>query len=210
MTAHPRIGNTLPVQTDRVYVAKPSPAKIMRVFGQATPAELMRGMTWYDTAHNLAVTLDPANPRQAAGVIAVVSPMMDWARNMEVAINAYQTGEMTGCLYSNAMKANRIMAGEPADEVIGGRKVTAFFGVIADPTSDAVVIDRHAFDIAVGRVTNDKSRGALSRKGVYDAFAAAYSTAARKLSVELGMPVSASQVQAVSWVVWRRLKGFPD
>jgi hypothetical protein len=82
--------------------------------------------------------------------------------------------------------------------------------VIAYPESDAVVVDRHAFDIAVGRVTNNETRYALGRKGVYGSFAKAYVRAAKTIARETGMDVSASQVQAVTWTVWRRLKGLAE
>lgn len=206
----PRIGNVLAVPTKRVYAANPNSARIVDVWRQATVSELVEGMEWYKDAHALAVKLDPADPSQAAGVIAALSPMMPWGRNVNLAVRAYADGSASGALYSSVAKADRILAGERADAVLGGDKVRAFWGVIADPTSDAVVVDRHAFDIAVGRVTNNESRGALGRKGVYESFARAYVRAAKTISAETGMDVSASQVQAVTWTVWRRLKGLAD
>lgn len=206
----PRIGNTLAVPTKRVYAANPNSARIVDVWRQATVSELVEGMEWYRDAHALAVKLDPANPSQAAGVIAALSPMMAWGQNVNLAVRAYADGKASGALFTNVAKANRILAGESADAVLGGDKVRAFWGVIADPSSDAVVIDRHAFDIAVGRVTNNESRYALGRKGVYESFARAYVRAAKTIARETGMDVSASQVQAVTWTVWRRLKGLAD
>lgn len=204
----PRIGNTLAVPTKRVYAANPNSARIVDVWRQATVSELVEGMDWYKDAHALAVRLSPNDPASAAGVIASLSPMMSWGQNVNLAVRAYADGKASGALFSNVAKANRILAGERPEDVLGGDKVRAFYGVIADPTSDAVVVDRHAFDIAVGRVTNNESRQALGRKGVYGSFERAYVRAAKAISAETGMDVSASQVQAVTWTVWRRLKGL--
>jgi len=204
----PRLGNVLDVPTKRVYAANPNSSRIVDVWRQATVAELVEGMDWYKDAHAVAVRLSPSDPAQAAGVIAALSPMMSWGQNIVIAERAYADGKASGALFSNVAKADRILAGERPEDVLGGDKVRAFYGVIADPTSDAVVVDRHAFDIAVGRVTNNESRQALSRRGVYDSFARAYVRAAKTIARETGMDVSASQVQAVTWTVWRRLKGL--
>lgn len=198
----PRIGNVLDLPATEVVEALPVVENILAVFAQATVAELDEGLSWYDDAHSLAKRLDPANPSQAAGVLAALSPMMPWGRNVQLAVRAYEDGEATGALKGSLAKANRILAGESADVVLGGDKVRSFWKVIADPTDTGVVIDRHAFDIAVGCVTNNASRGALTRKGVYARFCAAYNEAAETLGY------SPSQVQAVTWTVWRRLKGL--
>lgn len=203
-----RIGNVLEAPATEVVPAIPVTENVLDVYRQATVAELAEGLDWYRDAHKLAVTLDPSDPSQAAGVLAALSPMMPWDRNQALAVRAYADNEASGALFSSVKKANRILAGERSEDVLGGKKVRAFYGVIADPSSDAVVIDRHAFDIAVGRVTNNESRGALSRKGIYEAFSEAYVEASKTLSDETGMDVSASQVQAVTWTVWRRLKGL--
>jgi hypothetical protein len=134
---------------------------------------------------------------------------MPWGQNVNIAARAYADGYASGALFRNCAKADAIMAGAEPLEVLGGNKVCNFYKAIADPSDvTAVVIDRHAFDIAVGRITNDKSRAALDRKGVYDAFARAYERAARAITEETGLDVSPSQVQAVTWSVWRRLKGL--
>jgi hypothetical protein len=206
----PRIGNVLDVPTKRVYAANPNSARIVDVWRQATVSELVEGLDWYKDANALAVRLSPADPAAAAGVIAALSPMMSWGQNVILAERAYVDGKASGALFSNVAKANRILSGERPEDVLGGDKVRAFYGVIADPTSDAVVVDRHAFDIAVGRVTNNESRQALGRKGVYESFARAYVRAAKTISRETGMDVSPSQVQAVTWTVWRRLKGLAE
>ncbi|HTE66948.1 MAG TPA: hypothetical protein VK736_11925 [Candidatus Binatia bacterium] len=105
---------------------------------------------------------------------------------------------------SNVVKARRCDAGEHWADVLGGPKVRAFAALIDDPDDlTAVVIDRHAFDVAVGRVTSDHERDLLlKRRGVYERFARVYRAAARVL----GIPPSV--VQATTWTYWRRVKGL--
>jgi hypothetical protein len=75
-------------------------------------------------------------------------------------------------------------------------KTGNFYRCIVDPTdAEAVCIDRHAHDIAVGRPYGDADRG-LSAKGRYAVLSLAYRNAAAKLGV---LP---SVLQATTWVVW--------
>ena len=204
-----RLENTLTEPLNRVYAAKPNAMRILDVYRQATLQELTEGLSWYSDAHHVAAALNPANPSAAAGVIAALSPMMGWDRNIMLAARAYAEGAASGALFRNVAKADQILAGADPLDVLRGDKVCNFYKAIADPhDGSAVVIDRHAFDIAVGRITNDQSRTALTRKGVYDSFAAAYVRAAKALTKETGMDISPSAVQAVTWTVWRRLKGL--
>jgi hypothetical protein len=177
----------------------PDAANIIRIFREADDAQLAEGLAWYADAHSLAVALDSDDVLRAAGVIAALSVKQDWSRNVILAARAFADGHASGTLGFCVKAADRILAGEHVDTVLRGDKTNNFAHVIADPTdAHAVVIDRHAFDIALGRVTDDETRGILSRKGVYDTFADAYREAAAVLGY------SPSQVQAVTWVVWRQ------
>lgn len=204
-----RLENTLTEPRNVVYAAKPNAARILDVYRLATLQELEDGLNWYRDAHAVAVALDPARPHAAAGVIAAMSPMMSWGQNVNVAARAYADGRATGGLFRNCAKADAILAGAEPLDVLRGDKVCNFYKAIADPNDgSAVVIDRHAFDIAVGRITNDKSRAALGRKGVYESFARAYVRAAKTVAAETGMDMSPSAMQAITWGTWRRLKGL--
>lgn len=180
---------------------QPSADNIVRVFEDATAEQRDAGMSWYHDAHGAAASLDPDNPRRAAGVIAALSPQMWWARNLEMAARAYADGEASGTLGRSVAQANAILAGADPLDVLRGPKVRAFFALIADPDDpDNVVIDRHAVDIAVGRRQSVRERDhafPLARRNRYVRFADAYRAAARLLGV------TAAQVQAVTWVAWR-------
>lgn len=205
-----RTDNTLNVpEQDVIYSQEPSAENVVAMFKLATGAEIIHGMNWYRDAHDIAGRIAKGDYAMGAGVLAAMSPMMGWDRNVEVAENAFRDGKASGGLKRNCEKSDKIMSGDNPLDVLGGDKVRNFYLAILDPeNSIGVVVDRHAFDIAVGEVTNDKTRGALSRKGIYEKFSQAYIIAAEIVSLELGFKVSGCQMQAITWVAWRRLKGI--
>lgn len=164
---------------------------------------------------------------KAVAVIAVLSPRLSWPKNVELARwiyreyqEAYRHPKPTWWvkengsaldrfpgLKANGTKAARILLGEDPADVVSGPKVTAFYHAIANPNDPrGIVIDRHAFDVAVGRVMDDRTRGiVLGRKGAYDQFVRAYERAAEQLQSEFP-GITPAEVQAITWVAWRRLK----
>lgn len=191
----------------------PRVRNILDVYRAATPQDIIDGTEWYARARRLADEIDPTDPVRAAAVIALVSPMTPWDRNVWLAREAYRmhaAGEDVGTLLptlkGNARKVARVLNGENPVTVVGGLKVTAFWLTIADPTNPhAVVVDRHAYDISVGEVTNDEIRGkAIGTPKRYEVIADCYFQAATVLSRETGQTVLPSTVQAVTWTAWRR------
>lgn len=214
----------------------PHTRNVTRVFRAASAEDLSAGRDWYARASRLARELADSLPAdhahhgdidRAAAVIAVLSPRLPWPMNVRVARQAYaiaarddfwSTLVMTytqdlPVLKGNARKAGMLLATtDPTDEIVRGPKVRAFWRTIADPTDPrAVVVDRHAIDVAVGRVTDDPTRGRiLGRVGAYDAVAQTYLRAARILSRELGEPITPAEVQAVTWTTWRRTRALAN
>lgn len=192
---------TLSTSTTRMGPMEPSVGNIVRVYNLATGPDMREGLNWYTDAHQFAKSLGPL--RMSAGVIAALSPLQHWDVNMTFAQLVMGRRDATGCgLYRNVDKANRIMAGENPLSVLGGDKVRSFYQTIVHPHSQRAVacVDRHAYDIAVGAVTNDRERRTLERKGRYALFADCY----REAAILAG--VSTSQMQAITWVTWRRIK----
>lgn len=185
----------------------PSVANVLAVYNGASAANMREGLSWYLDAHNVARNLSTeygVSVSQAAGIIAALSPMNGWENNKRKAAQLLAQGNGEGCgLRNNVSKALRILSGEPVLNVLNGDKVTAFYRTILDPTGDIdPVIDRHAFDIAVGERTDEKRRGALSRKGVYSEFAHVYREAAKVAGI------GSAQMQAITWVAWREALGI--
>lgn len=213
--------------------ARPTTPNILRVFGLATLDEVRAGREWYPEARRVAEELaetithntsDAAEfdlqVERAVAVIAVLSPQVHWDRNVEMARRAYELYADCGGLIwdggilsdwpglkGNALKALRILNGEPVLDVVRGDKVTAFFWAILNPNDPrGIVIDRHAFDVAVFKVMDDKTRGiVLGRASAYAAFVRAYERAAELLQGEFP-GITPAEVQAITWCAWRRLK----
>lgn len=189
---------------------EPTCDNVLSVYRRASFDAFSDGMLWYEDAHNYARTLDSERFHRAAGVIAALSPRSPWNNNKRKAAQFYDRprtavkGQPNGIgLSMSVNKAHAIITGTDALDVLTSPKVRAFFLTIVDPHGNhAPVIDRHAFDIAVGEITNDDTRKQLDRKGEYDAFALCYIQAGDAAGI------SPSQMQAITWMQWRNEKGI--
>jgi hypothetical protein len=193
---------------------------IIGKYREASPDFVKGGHEWYERANEVATKLGNGDTRRGAGVIAALSPLSDWDRNVREAKELTQTGGVKSALLpANVEKASRIHAGEDPEAVLGGHKVTNFFHNIHDPSSPhSVTIDRHAYDIAMGRPFIGQGKGkkaeeprqtgtmsqdlGLSSLGRYKHFVRAYQSAAGELGIELP-----HQVQATTWVTHRGALG---
>lgn len=185
----------------------PLVSNVLAVYNGASAHAMREGLSWYLDAHNVAANLSNTYGIPVwtvAGIIAALSPMNGWENNKRKAAQLIIQGHGDGCgLRTNVAKAEAIYNGADPEDVLRGDKVRAFFATILDPTADIdPVIDRHAFDIAVGERTDEKRRGALSRKGVYAEFANVYREAAKVAGI------GSAQMQAVTWVAWREALGI--
>ena len=180
---------------------------ITRVFRSASEEQHVNGRSWYLDANSIANALSSAYDvsfEQAAGIIAALSPMQSWGNNVNIATRFIAAGGLqSGGLKANLAKAQAILDGADIVSTLRGNKVVAFFHcIVANGLSDAVCVDRHAYDVATGIRHNDATRPSLSDKR-YAECVDAYQRAARILSREWGAPISPAQVQAVTWVAWR-------
>lgn len=175
-------------------------SNVLAVWNSATPDQEAEGRRWYPMAHGLAEMMCDGDARMGAGLIAALSPQTSWWLNVELAADAYETGNPTRHVSDALSKAAKILAGvDPADVLPMERKTGMFFRCIVDPSDpDAVCIDRHAHDIAVGEPFGNRDRG-LTAHGRYRLLADVYRAAARSVG-ELPMVV-----QATTWIVWRSM-----
>lgn len=175
---------------------------ILKVYSRATDADMAVGLAWYYTAHNMALSFG-LGPDRGAGVIAAFSPMVSWKRNLELAAAAARDEWLPG-MKNPQSKARAILAGALPSNVLKGPKVRAFYRSIQMAgNTDDVVIDRHALSVALGRNATEKERSALDGK-VYEQYSRAYRSAALKTGIRV------SDLQAITWIVWRREKGIVD
>ena len=200
------MGTRIPLNADQV----PDVSNIMGTYFEATDEDVAAGLGWYAMAHQVATRIADGDTERGAGVIAALSPQKAWNENVAIAERAFAEGHASKQVSDACNKADHILWGSHSPlDILGGNKVRNFYRAIMGD-EDAVVIDRHAFDVALGRIGDDASRRILSRVGVYDTFAQAYRIAAQRLSDAFGETILPSQVQAVTWLAWRRSKGIVD
>lgn len=176
---------------------------VVACFERATPIEVSEGMEWYPNAHSFALSLD-SDVWRAAGVIAALSPLKEWNLNMRLAKRAFDTGVVSGNIGMHNAKAQRILDGNYSPDeilsILNGDKTRQFATSIAqNGDCDIAVIDRHAYDVAVATVHTDATRPKIG-KNLYRKLSEHY----RQAAYEVG--VSVSQIQAITWVTWKREK----
>lgn len=179
--------------------------RINDVFGRADVADLVAGLDWYQAAHVFCAGLADTyglELERCAGIVAALSPRVRWDLNQAYAVSMLKTGHAP-VLSLSRHRAGEILAGGDPLVILRGDKVRSFYdNIVHYRTSRAVTIDRHAIDVAVG-THDDRTRKVLDRIGAYDMVADAYRAVADAAGV---LP---HQIQATTWVTWRRLKGLP-
>ena len=194
---------------------------ILAVYSLASKGEEVEGREWYTRANRVAASIASEHgitTNKAAAVIAALSPSNRWERNMvdaENLVRAFTIGgrseaENVKCATYGKMKdkAIRILenktGGDDFATILKGQKITAFYHCIMGAT-DTVCVDGHAYCIWFG------DRMVLADvpnigKRMYAEITSDYVEAARILT-EAGTPMTCYELQAVTWVAWRRLHG---
>lgn len=178
--------------------------RIKRAWRFACPDQERRGREWYSEARSLADEIAGSakiTPAAAAAIIAALSPMVSWEENARNARDLAEDpeGATVSSFRRNREKAVAILGGEDPDEILGGKKVRAFWKCIHDPSDpEAVCVDRHAGRVALGwKMKHEEIMKWLDRAGVNEKIQEAYRLAADHLG-ELPQTV-----QAVTWLVCR-------
>ena len=189
---------------------------ITAVYNLATLTDKNQGLNWYARALTFAVQLSDLyniETTTIVGVIAALSPRNRWERNMQDAesmVKVYANGgdyddlmELKVCTFTAGKnKAAAILTNKVSDRaelltILNGPKLCEFFNCILGDVDD-VCIDGHAYSIWVGdRITlaNVPSIGKKLRQTIK----ADYQQAAKDLNVK------SHELQAITWVTWRRL-----
>ena len=182
--------------------------RILDVHSRATDCQVEEGMQWYDSANELATEMQATYPNRlrsvahAAGLLAALSPNEGWENNVS---NAWMFLEhdTSKSLPRSIVDARLICAGFEPEHVLFGEgvnyKVQSFYHNIADPSDQGpVTIDRHAKGIIYDNPLVVKVKPHATRKD-YDHYSEAYRQAAQEVNV------SPSQMQAMTWLVWRNV-----
>ena len=189
---------------------------ILKTYGLATRKEKLDGLRWYKKAKRECRALALAKGvtlRHSVGVVAATSPNLNWNKNVHTAgqvIDGYQQGldheAIEGCMAykSNRLKGYKVMRDPNLSKSIlktlNGPKISAFFDNIMG--GDSVTVDGHARNIAYGERVQLKSDKANIGVAEYKTLAQAYRDAASILNIK------ACDLQAITWVAWRRMHGI--
>lgn len=233
-----RVPRLPPVDLSTPQAQRVAAQNISTVY-KAAPREVHdAGIRWYGDVHEATakgVRGTSTDVRRGAGLVAAVSPQMDWDNRNIHAIKelhtlkehhwkAIERGDRTplqgmsiaAASTHSLMKAKRLMEGEDVDDVLNRRtapKTNSFAHNIAHPdVAGHVTIDGRAHDIATNRLQGwEQGRGIGSaalpsgKPTRYEHFEQAYRTAADALARQ-GHDVLPHQVQAVAWEMGKRLE----
>lgn len=190
---------------------------IISIYQMATPEEKRDGIVWYVNAYadckRIAVDLN-VSIHIVVGIVSALSPNNKWDRNVMNArdlIRGFLNGEhaediKVSTYHAMKKKAWSILEAMPDNEgvitILNGQKITAFYRNIMG--HDTCTVDGHAKNIYYGvrhGLTDDKSNVG---KKEYQEISQAYVEAGKKVRVN-GRSLKAFEIQAITWVVWRRI-----
>jgi hypothetical protein len=190
---------------------------IIRIYQMATPEEKRDGIVWYVKAYadckRIALDLKVPVPI-VVGVVAALSPNNKWDRNVMNArdlIEGYLNGEPVESIKVSTYHAMKNKAWSILDQmpdedgvslILNGQKIVSFYRNIMG--HDTCTVDGHARNIYYGErhgLTDDKSNVG---KREYFEISQAYVKAGKKVRVN-GRSLKAFEIQAITWVVWRRI-----
>lgn len=195
---------------------------ILSIYKLATPAEKAAGIAWYAEAHAAALQMSHDHGLHIStviGVIAALSPNNKWERNVinaDALIEAFMRGDAVESVKVSTYHTMRDKAWSVlvdqlyySDEVqarLNGQKIKSFYECIMG-FSDGICIDGHALNIWRAErhsLTSDKTN---IGKRLYAEIQADYLQAAESV-VYNSRNLTAYEMQAITWTVWRRVWGI--
>ena len=193
---------------------------IIKIYDMATPEEKRDGVVWYAVA--LAdcnrIAIDNGVPLHiVVGVCAALSPNNKWDRNIvntSDMVQAFISGEdmdsfKVSTYHAMKRKAWGILEAMPSSDeevmtMLNGQKIISFFRNIMG--HDTCTVDGHARNIAYG--VREGLTGSISiGKKEYAILQEEYVKAGKKKRIN-GRALKAFEMQAITWVVWRRIHGI--
>lgn len=169
----------------------PMVQRLVALVSKAPTETHTQGGSWYAEAGRVCARMARAygcSKATACGVMAALSPRLQWGPNQRAADAVLAGVVPTGVFRSSLRKAQRIAAGERPLDVLSGPKVRAFYRALMGD-ENAAVVDVWVLR-AVGWTRTVKERA-------YRMIARALQLAAARLGM------SVARLQAVAWVAVR-------
>lgn len=189
---------------------------IIAIYKLAKPSEIKHGLTWYVNANSdckeIAEKLElPLHI--VIGVVSALSPNNKWERNVinaEDLCTAFINGQdmdsvKVSTYHKMKEKAWSILETMPSYdetiEILNGKKIVSFFRNISGDETD-ITIDGHARNIYYNDKQGLTTPNTNIKKNEYKDIQKAYLRASKKLGIK------AYELQAITWVAWRRIHGI--
>ena len=180
---------------------------IIKTYKQSNQSELN---DWYQEAHDFGCDVSAmfkgVPKRKVLGIVSALSPLKEWNKNKEIAIDLIMTGDC-GYMERGKQKARDILRlgghfrhfDSEIKSILNGEKTKTFYENMVYPTrSNSVTVDRHAIAIAIGRTATDKEQ-AIS-KDVYTFIEKCYIMTSETLGL------APLHLQSITWQTWKRVK----
>ena len=190
---------------------------ILKMYKLATPEEKRDGVVWYAEAfaqcNRIAIDLE-VPVHIVTGVVAALSPNNKWDRNVTNAhdlIRAFLDGDhiddVKVSTYSAMKRKAWLILEEMPDHdgviaILNGQKIVSFYrNIMGD---DTCTVDGHAKNIYYGdRHSLTENKTNVGKKE-YKIISDAYVAAGKRARIN-GRALKAFEIQAITWVVWRRI-----
>ncbi len=194
---------------------------IIAMYFNSSKVDRVKGKTWYSNAYSIACTLGKkydVSSNTVSALISALSPSNKWQRNVEDAemmlrANAYglELSDCKPCTYKKQKeKAIAILQGNVSDDdsltaILSGQKTKSFYhNISTDGKTDDCTIDGHSFNVWNGTVTTLRDVPNMTPK-TYKLIQDDYRKAAKIISEIEGETLTASEIQAITWVAYRRI-----
>ena len=192
---------------------------IIAIRRKAKPEDVADGIAWYAKAYEecriIAETYDlPIHI--VIGVVSALSPNNRWtsnianARDMIRAWDLHHDIDDVSVSTYNAMKekawsilnADRMLTIDEVKAILNGKKIVCFYENILG--EDTCTIDGHARNIAYNQRVNLTDGKTSIGKLEYANLQEAYVQASKRCRVN-GRRLKAYELQAITWVTWRKI-----
>lgn len=197
---------------------------IIQTYQKSTRVEKQRGKAWYRVARKEIAQLaknEGLSVILTTGLVALLSPNQAWSRNIDIASKLIKAWKISPSLSNrdklvisgygaNKAKAWSLLTLAPVwaskiSQACKGPKVNAFFhNLLNNKNNHTATIDGHARNIfynsRVGLTSKDLSIG----KKEFQNIQKAYSIATDQLQT-IAPKLSVNQLQAITWITWRRM-----
>ena len=193
---------------------------IIATYQMATTEEIKDGVTWYRKAYldcRKIAFKHVVSTHLVVGVVSALSPNNKWERNIVNAdelIGAYINGDgidsiKVSTYHKMKEKAWHILGQMPRKDdvtfILNGQKITSFYQNIMG--YDTCTVDGHARNIYYAERESLTDPKTNIGKKEYAMIQQAYVEAGSLLKVN-GQALKAYEVQAITWVTWRRIHGI--